>query len=242
MINDMMVTNNATFSNSSGWLHIILIWLSIFPTSIFFMFFFNLFSLWIHTIVIICFLPVSIILYYGIFILFLLLFSKLYLIILNLIHLPKEGIFERSLSNKDYLFFLLRRDLKRFTLKIYDYFPLPWAKLLALKALGIKVSYNSGVLDSYIDSDFIEIGNNVILGEGSVIMSSMIVRNFLIVKRVILKDRCTIGAFSVISPGTVVEEGAILGMGSYTQVNQRLEQNTIHIGRPAKRWKNIKNK
>jgi len=42
-------------------------------------------------------------------------------------------------------------------------------------------------------------------------------------------------AFSVISPGTVVEEGAILGMGSYTKVNQYLEKNSVNVGRPAKK-------
>ncbi|MFX1280773.1 MAG: DapH/DapD/GlmU-related protein [Promethearchaeota archaeon] len=123
-------------------------------------------------------------------------------------------------------------------MKIFNYFPLPWAKLLALKSLGIKVSYNSGVLDSYIDSDFIIIENNVILGEGSVIMSSMIVDEYLLIKRVLLKEGCTIGAFSVISPGTIVENGAILGMGSYTTINQYIEENSIYIGRPAKILRN----
>ncbi len=40
----------------------------------------------------------------------------------------------------------------------------------------------------------------------------MIVGEFLIIKRVILEEGCTIGAFSVISPGTIVEKGAILGL------------------------------
>ncbi|MFX1344247.1 MAG: hypothetical protein ACFFAI_04015 [Promethearchaeota archaeon] len=236
-INDLFVTNNAVEYNVGLLQNFIIVWLSLFPTSLSFILFYVFFSLWVPTIVIICFLPVSIVLYYVIFILFLLFFSKLYLIILNLIHIPKEGIFKRSLNDKDFTFFILRRNLKRFILKIYNYFPLPWAKLLALKILGIKIPYNTGVLDSYIDSDFVEIGNNVILGEGSIIMSSMIIGNLFLIKRVILKDGCTIGAFSVISPGTVVEEGAILGMGSYTQVNQCLKENSIHIGRPAKRWK-----
>jgi carbonic anhydrase/acetyltransferase-like protein (isoleucine patch superfamily) len=58
-------------------------------------------------------------------------------------------------------------------------------------------------------------------------------------KRVILRDERTIGAFSVISPGKVVEEGAILGMGSYTKVNQCLEKNSVNVGRPAKKIKDI---
>jgi acetyltransferase-like isoleucine patch superfamily enzyme len=67
------------------------------------------------------------------------------------------------------------------------------------------------------------------LGEGAIIMSFRIVGNFLHVKRVNLRDKCTIGAFNVISPGRVVEERAILGMGSYTKVNQRLEKNSIML-------------
>lgn len=118
---------------------------------------------------------------------------------------------------------------------------MPWAKILALKLFNIKILYNTGVLDSFIDSDFIEIGNNSILGEGSIIMSSLILGDFLLVKKVILKDGCTIGAYSVIAPGTIVEEGAILGMGSYTNINQRLEKNFIHFGRPAKKWNKIDN-
>jgi acetyltransferase-like isoleucine patch superfamily enzyme len=147
----------------------------------------------------------------------------------------------RSFHDKDYLFYVIRKNLKGFILKIFNYFPLPWAKLLALRILEIKIPYNSGVLDSYIDSDFVIIENNVILGEGSIIMSSMIVGDFLYVKRVILKEGCTIGAFSVISPGTIVEKGAILGMGSYTTINQCLKEHSIHIGRPAINLKEYKN-
>ena len=65
-------------------------------------------------------------------------------------------------------------------------------------------------------------------------MSSMVLGDYLLVKKVILQEGCTIGAFSVIAPGTIVEEGAILGMGSYTNLNQRLNKNCIHFGRPAK--------
>lgn len=238
---DIIVTTNSATPYRFLYPHIILIWLPFFPTSLIFMFFFNVFSSLIPMIIIIGFLPVSIVLYYGIFMLFLLFFSKLFLIIINLIHKPKEGFFMRSLNDKDYLFYVLRKNLKGFILKIYNYFPLPWAKLLALRTLDIKVPYNSGVLDSYIDSDFVIIKNNVILGEGSIIMSSMIVGDFFLIRRVILNEGSTIGAFSVISPGTIVEKGAILGMGSFTTINQRLKEHTIHIGRPAKVLKETKN-
>ncbi|MHA2394156.1 MAG: DapH/DapD/GlmU-related protein [Promethearchaeota archaeon] len=165
----------------------------------------------------------------------------MFLIVLNLIKRPKEGIFNATRYDKDYYFFAIRKNLKNFIFKFYNYFPLPWAKILALKLLDIKIRNNTGVLDSYIDSDFVEIGDNVILGEGAIVMSSMVIGDYLLVKRVILKSGCTIGAFSIISPGTIVEEGAILGMGSYTRVNQLLDKRSVNIGRPAKKIKTIRN-
>ena len=239
LIDDLTITSNMVRYSKLKWLYFILIWLSIFPTSLLFMIFFYLFSLWIPTFLIIILLPITIVIYLGAIILFLLLFGKSCLIILNLIHKPKEGVFELSLNDKDFKFFVLRRNLKSFILKMFNYFPLPWVKIFALKTLGIKIPYNSGILDSYIDSDFVEIGNNVILGEGSIIMSSMLIKGVLLVKKVIIRNNCTIGALSIISPGTIVGEGTILGMGSYTKINQILHQNSIYIGRPAKKSKEI---
>jgi hypothetical protein len=241
-VRNTITTNNSLNENWFSWIYIILIWLSIFPTVLLFQLFFNLFSIWLTPMGVICFLPILIMLYFGLFLVFLLFNSKLLLILINLIHHPKEGIFKRNFRDKDYLFFILRKTIKKFILKAYNYFPLPWVKIFALKLCNIKVSYNTGLLDSYIDSDFVEIGENTILGEGSVIMSSMIFNDFILLKKVILKEGSTIGAFSVISPGTIVGEGAILGMGSYTQINQYLEPNFIHIGKPAKKKKKIEYK
>jgi hypothetical protein len=235
---DIMITNNSLDENRLYFLYPLLIWLALFPTILIFLFSFQIFSFFLEISIIICFLPLSIVLYYTLFLLFLLLFAKLLLIIFNLIHTPKEGIFQKRIpQDKDFFFFILRRNLKAFILNVYNHFPLPWAKILPLKLFNIKLANNTGVLDSYIDSDFIEIGNNTILGEGSVIMSSMILTDYLILRKVILKENVTIGAFSVIAPGTIVEEGAILGTGSYTNINQRLERNCIYFGRPAKKWK-----
>lgn len=52
--------------------------------------------------------------------------------------------------------------------------------------------------------------------------------------RIVLLDGCTIGAFSVIPPGTIVEQGVNLGMGSYTNITQRLEKNFIYYSASAK--------
>ncbi|TXT67021.1 MAG: hypothetical protein BAJALOKI1v1_210023 [Promethearchaeota archaeon] len=175
--------------------------------------------------------------YWSIFLFSLLFFAKLYLILIDLLHKPKEGLFSISLRDKDYLFYVLRKVIKKLILQLYNYYPLPWLKILALKVFNIKIPANVGILDSYIDSDFIEFGSETILGEGAIILSSIIIGDKLMVKKTVIGERTTIGAYSVISPGTVVEKGAILGMGSSTKINQHLETGWIYVGRPAQKLK-----
>jgi carbonic anhydrase/acetyltransferase-like protein (isoleucine patch superfamily) len=103
------------------------------------------------------------------------------------------------------------------------------------------VTNSSSVLDSYIDSNFIKIGKDTILGEGSVILSSMRMGKYLFVKEVEIKDNVTIGNFSIVSPGTIIEKNVILGMGSYTKINQHLEEGWIYTGQPAEKLKRISN-
>jgi hypothetical protein len=184
-------------------------------------------------------LPFFLLYYWSLFIFCLLLFAKLYLILVNLIHTPQEGLFDVSLKDKDYLFYALRKSIKQFILKVYNYYPLPWIKILPLKLFHIKIPPDVGVLDSYIESDFVEFGSETILGEGAVILSSLLVDGKLLIKKTKIGERATIGAYSIVAPGTIVEDGAILGMGSYTNINQVLESNWIYIGRPAKKLKQV---
>ena len=84
-------------------------------------------------------LPWLLLFYWSIFLLSLLFFAKLYLILIDLIHKPKEGLFNISLKDKDYLFYILRKVIKKLVLQLYNYYPLPWLKILALKIFNIKL-------------------------------------------------------------------------------------------------------
>ncbi|TFG01142.1 MAG: hypothetical protein EU541_00030 [Promethearchaeota archaeon] len=218
----------------------IMIWPSLFLTSVWIFnyieIYHSLFWPWISFFL----LPFLAIAFLGIFLLSVLLFAKLYLILINLIYKPKEGIFEMTLKNKDYLFYCLRKTIKEFILQLYDFFPLPWSKIFALNAFNVIIPPSAGILDSYIDSDFVKFGEESILGEGAVILSSIIINGNLLIKKTIIGERVTIGAYSVVAPGTIIEKGTILGMGSYTKINQRLEKGWIYVGRPAEKLKPIK--
>ncbi|MBD3255094.1 MAG: hypothetical protein GF383_08365 [Candidatus Lokiarchaeota archaeon] len=236
---DDIVTCNNVKERRFSLIYLVLMWFSLFFTisiaSLFFIHFLYIF----HPLILIIILPLLILLYYVLFILVLVLICRLFLILINLMHKPREGIFIRSLKDMDYFCYCFRKTIKMLLLKIYNFFPLPWAKILALKASNLKISSSSGVLDSYIDSDFIEFGRNTILGEGSVIMSSMIVGDYLLLKSVLFNEGSTIGANSLIAPGTIFGRNSILGLGSYTKINQKLESGWIYIGRPAVKFKKL---
>ncbi|MHA1292881.1 MAG: hypothetical protein ACTSQJ_09465 [Promethearchaeota archaeon] len=234
-----VITTNNIDENKFLWIYPLLMWLSLFPTLITFLFFFRLTSIWLTTVGVLLILPFVFILYYVIFLLYLAFISKLLLVLINLIHEPKEGIFKRTLRDKDYFFYCLRNTIKQFIVKVYNLFPLPWVKIFALKICNIKISTNSGILDSYIDTDFIEIKEDCILGEGSIIMSSMIICDYMLMKKVVLKEQSTIGVYSIVTPGTLVEKNAIIGMGCFTNINQKLEKKWVYIGKPVKKLKKI---
>lgn len=232
---DSLITTNNFRRHRFRYLNIIILWLSLFSLGINILSFIELFYKFFPPLLLLILLPWAGIIFFLEFLFFTLFFSKLFLVLANIIKKPKEGIFEKNIWDQDYMFYCYRKSIKELVLKFYNYFPLPWIKVLVLKLFNIKIPTNSGVLDSYIDSDFIKFGNEVILGEGSVVMSSMIIRDTLIVKQVIIKDGCTVGVNSVIAPGTIMEKRAILGMGSYTKINQRLEEGWIYVGKPAKK-------
>ncbi|MEJ2279717.1 MAG: hypothetical protein P8Y70_18530 [Candidatus Lokiarchaeota archaeon] len=92
---------------------------------------------------------------------------------------------------------------------IYNYFPLPWVKNVVCNVFNMHVTTNSGILDSYIDSNFITIGKNTILGEGSMVLSFVIFGKYILVKSVKIGDNVTIGNFSIVAPGTIIENDTI---------------------------------
>ncbi|TXT58303.1 MAG: hypothetical protein BAJALOKI2v1_400035 [Promethearchaeota archaeon] len=230
---DALVTTNNFRRHRFRYLNIVILWLSLFSTVANILSFMEFFYKFFPPVVLLIILPWAGLFFFLEFLIFLLFFAKMFLIFANILKKPKEGIFEKSIWDQDYMFYCYRKSIKELVLKLFNYFPLPWVKILVLKVFNIKIPSNSGVLDSYIDSDFIKFGNEVILGEGSVVMSSMIIRDTLIVKEVILKDGCTVGVNSVIAPGTIMEKKSILGMGSYTKINQHLEEGWIYVGKPA---------
>jgi acetyltransferase-like isoleucine patch superfamily enzyme len=191
-------------------------------------------------IVILIFLPFALFGSIYLFIIACILFSKLFLILINLIHKPKEGIFKAEIGDTDFEFWTLRTELKKIALWFMRNSPLPWSDVVALRLFGVNMDASSHLNDAWCDAEFIKFGRKNLIGQGSVIMSSMIVGRYLIIKKVICDDYIMIGGHTTIAPGTIMGKESVIGALSSTTVNQVLEPNWVYFGFPAIKLKENK--
>jgi carbonic anhydrase/acetyltransferase-like protein (isoleucine patch superfamily) len=183
------------------------------------------------------FIFIDIMVWWGLYLLASLFFSKLFLIILELIHKPREGLFKLKKGDKDYYFYCLRISIKKFLFWTWNNFCFPWVSNLAFKICNMRADYKSTMFDGWSDVEFIEYGNNIMLGQGAVVFSSMIIGDHLLIKKVIIGDHVVIGGNSIVAPGTVIGRGTTLGVWASTHIGQILEPDWIYIGRPAQKYK-----
>ena len=189
---------------------------------------------WLVTLLV---LPIALFSMYMLFILGCIFFSKLFLILINLIHKPKEGVFKAELRDTDFEFWCLRTELKKIVLWLIRNCPLPWIDTLAFRWFGMKIDFSSHLQDAWCDAEFIEFGRKVTIGQGAVVMSSMVVGKYLIIKKVIFNDYALVGGISTIAPGTIFGNDTVLGAVSTTIYNQVLEPEWIYTGVPARKFK-----
>lgn len=195
--------------------------------------FYTFISLVRNSFIMIFLLPTMIIIMWFIFILGCFFFSKLFLILINLIHKPKEGVFRAEIGDTDFEFWCLRTELKKIVLWLIRNWPIPWMDILAFKWFGVKMTLSSSLYDSWCDGEFITFGRRVLVGQGVTIMSSMVVGKYLIIKNVICGDYSLIGAYSAISPGTIIGQDTFVSALSTSVYSQILEPGWIYIGIPC---------
>lgn len=217
-------------------LYIFLIWISIFSIQYEFWLLWKLYIIK-KFIQFYFFLPLLLFIMYLTAIITSLIFVKILLIIVNLIHKPREGVFIRDRSDKDYRYWSIRNTIKKWPIWISHKFPFPFMNNICLKMFGIKVKYSSSLFEGWVDTEFIEFGRNVTIGQGAIIQSALIVGNLFIIRKTIIEDNVMIGSQSVVMPGTHMKRNSILGGHSMTTIGQELKENVIYLGAPAKKFK-----
>ncbi len=219
-------------------LYLIIILLSFIPCMIFEYLYFVYF--WKDGLYLIFFLlfPINLIILIYLLQLSAILFSVLFLIILKLFFFPKEGIFNRDPKEKNYLFWNLRNIVKKWPLFINASNPFPWLKnRFVLHFFGVKIGKNGISDNSWISSEFVSVGKNVIIGMGSTLLSFGIEQDKFILKKIIIEDNALIGAKCILMPGTHIKQNTKLSAHSYTNFDDILKENSIYAGHPAKKKK-----
>ena len=175
-------------------------------------------------------LPVWLFILYFIFIFGIAIFTKAFLLIINMVHKPKEGIFRAKEGDMDYEFWRVRVELKKLVFWFMSNGPIPWVVMWGFRWFGIKIDFSSHAQDAWLDGGFIQFGRNVTVGQGAVVMSSMIIGKYLIIKKVVLGDYTVVGGVSNVSPGTIMGKESIIGAFSGTIPNQVIDHGWIYLG------------
>ncbi|MFW9941726.1 MAG: hypothetical protein ACFFFT_11855 [Candidatus Thorarchaeota archaeon] len=216
--------------------YIFLVWISIFTIQFEFWLFWAVYEIgkFVHFYL---FLPLLIVVMYLTSIFVSLIFAKFFLIIVKLIHKPREGVFLRHHSDKDYRYWSLRSVIKKWPLWISHKFPFPFMNNICLKMFGVKTKYSNSLFEGFVDTEFLHFGKHVVIGQSAIVQSAVIVGNLFIIRKTILEDNVVVGAHSIVMPGTHMKMNSILAGSSMTTVGQVLEEGWVYLGAPAKKYK-----
>ena len=99
------------------------------------------------------FLPLLLLAFMLLFIISCFFFSKLLLILINLMHLPKEGIFRTEKGDTDFEFWRLRTEIKKIVLWLIRNWPLPWIDVIAFRWFGLSMDFSSHLNDAWCDAE-----------------------------------------------------------------------------------------
>lgn len=232
-IQDGLFTTNTLASKKFLLVYILIIWGSLLPVLIEIFLFWTLFK----DFIILFYYLFPFIICFGFLTLIITstLLSKLALIITKILHEPKQGIFRMEKTNKNYYYWSLRAVIKKFPVWIANIIPSPFIHNLILKILGIKTNHSNSISNGSIDTEFVELGSKIIIGQGCSIRSSMIIKGHLIINKISIGDNVIIGSNSFIAPGTHIGSNTTLGAMSVTKINQNLESNMIYNGNPVEK-------
>jgi len=228
-------TSNVLVKKKYLLFYLFLFWISIFTIQ---------FEFWIYyhflindVILFVVFLPILFIVLYISIVLVSLIFAKLILFFVNLFHKPRTGVFLRDREDKDYRYWSIRNTIKKWPIWLSHKFPFPFLDNLCFKMFGVKTNFSNSLFEGWVDTEFIDMGNNVTIGEGAIVQSALIAGNLFIIRKTQIGDNVEIGSHAIVMPGTKIEDNCILAASSTTKVSQELESGWIYLGVPARKFK-----
>ena len=218
-------------------LYVFLIWLTLLPAILEMWFYWQWLWYEVRPIHFYIFLPLALFVIYVSTVFVAIIFTKIILLIVNVVHKPREGTFLRDPSDKDYRYWSLRNTLKKWPTWLAHKFPFPFLDNICFRVLGVKTKFSNSLFEGWVDTEFMEFGKNVVIGQGAIVQSSVIVGNLLIIRKTVIEENVRVGTHVIIMPGTHIGKDCILNTWSSTKVGQELEEGWIYNGSPAKKFK-----
>ena len=160
--------------------------------------------------------------------------AKIFHLLVNAIHKPRTGVFLRHPNDVDYRYWCIRNVIKRWPFWLSHRFPFPFLNNICFKVFGVKTKFSNSLFEGWVDTEFIEFGKNVVIGQGAIVQSSLIIGNLLIIKKTIIDGDVRIGSHAIVMPGSHIKKRSVLASNSVTTVNQILDEGYIYVGVPAK--------
>ncbi len=140
-----------------------------------------------------------------------------------------EGSRSDFIYNVYILFYLILFNPLIYTLLI----PVPIMRCvyIALGARFGKNTYSTGVI---LDPPLVQLGDNTIIGFGSVLCAHAVEGNRLYLSRIKIGSNVTIGMKSIVMAGVTIEDGGIIAAGSLVKKGSYIKAGEIWGGIPAK--------
>lgn len=159
------------------------------------------------------------------------LFSALINKMLNKLYPPKEGVFSKG--SKEWKYTHRRFWNAYFPIWLARALPIPWADIFVYRFFGVAIGKNVVVYEGYIDPELVEIGDFTMTSLNICLFSHLIYHDKMVIKRIKIGRACVVGPQTIVSPGTIMHDRAILGANSFTWIDQELEGDLIHLGTPV---------
>lgn len=114
-----------------------------------------------------------------------------------------------------------------------------FAKPLVAKLFGAKIGKDIALGGTLVDPQLIEIGDEAIIGQDSIITAHTINSGSITLKSVRIGSQATIGVNVVLMSGVEIGNGAIVAAGSVVPPNTHVPANELWGGIPAKKIKTL---
>lgn len=103
------------------------------------------------------------------------------------------------------------------------------------RLIGSRVGKFSMIGGKIIEPFMVTLGDDVILGEDSLVLGHIISANKLYLGKVLIGNNVTIGVKAVVMPDVVIEDGAVVGASSLVVRGTRIKAGEHWVGTPARK-------